>query len=205
MTESDAKVGLKMMMTTVAFILVGVVVVFSVKRFNYASPKDIHWLRNIPIAHRGLHDEKHDENSLGSFDNAVSNGYAIELDVRLTKDRVPVVIHDNNLKRIFGLNQSVSKMSVADLKEHRLPKSGEKVPTLSEALEHINGRAPVLIEIKNFGLPGKLEPRVLEVLEGYKGKYAIQSFNPLVLRWFKQHDQELPLGLLLADVPFLRF
>ena len=53
-------------------------------------------------AHRGLHDNKTDapENSMKAFRKAVDAGYGIELDVQLTKDRIPVVFHDESLNRL---------------------------------------------------------------------------------------------------------
>ncbi|HHY11230.1 MAG TPA: hypothetical protein GX529_01235, partial [Firmicutes bacterium] len=108
---------------TVGIVLIAVVVVFSVKRFHYCIPQDVAWLKNTPVAHRGLHDSTRDENSLGAFANAISHGYAVELDVRLTKDGVPVVIHDSKLDRTFGIDKLVSKMLLADLKKLKLPKS----------------------------------------------------------------------------------
>ena len=55
-------------------------------------------------AHRGLHDNETDapENSMAAFRKAVDTGYGIELDVQLTKDRIPVVFHDESLKRVCG-------------------------------------------------------------------------------------------------------
>ncbi|MGI6667848.1 MAG: glycerophosphodiester phosphodiesterase family protein [Bacillota bacterium] len=179
--------------------------VLSVKRFSFCSPKDVAWLRNTPIAHRGLHDEAIEENTLAAFAAAIAEGYAIELDVNLTKDGVPVVIHDNDLSRLMGLDTSVSDMLLDDLKKESLKRSGEKVPTLGEALALIAGQVPVLIEIKNFGWPGRLESEVLNALDGYSGEYALQSFNPLVCRWFAKRDAKQVVGLLLDDIPGVRF
>lgn|GEM_PF-1416393 len=150
----------------------------SARRLNFCAPKNVGWLRSTPVAHRGLHDEVLEENTLPAFSAAIAEGYAIELDVNLTKDGVPVVIHDNELKRLMGLDARVSDMYLDDLKKERLKRSGEKVPTLDEALDLIAGQVPVLIEIKNFGMPGRLESAVLSALEGYSGEYALQSFNP---------------------------
>ncbi|MGI6632377.1 MAG: glycerophosphodiester phosphodiesterase family protein [Bacillota bacterium] len=185
--------------------LVIVIAVFSLRRFNFCSPREVQWLKDTPIAHRGLHDDTRDENSLSAFAHAVYRGYAIELDVRLTKDEVPVVFHDDNLSRLCGVDKSVSEMELDELKGHKLPKSGETIPTLAEALDLVNGQVPLLIEVKDFGIPGALEQRILEVIEGYDGDYAIQSFNPLVCRYFRKHDDRLVVGLLLTDIPGLRF
>lgn len=190
---------------TVGIVLIAVIIVFSVKRFNYCVPQDVAWLKNTPVAHRGLHDSTRDENSLGAFANAISHGYAVELDVRLTKDGVPVVIHDSKLSRTFGIDDLVSKTLLTDLKKLKLPKSGEEIPTLSEAVAFIDGRVPILIDMKNFGRPGKFEMKVLSVLEGYQGEYALQAFNPFVCRWLRKHNEDLVVGLLLDDIPYLRF
>ena len=53
---------------TVGIVLIAVLLVFSLRRFNYCIPQDVAWLRNTPIAHRGLHDSTRDENSLGALD-----------------------------------------------------------------------------------------------------------------------------------------
>ncbi len=92
--------------------LVIVIAVFSLRRFNFCSPREVQWLKDTPIAHRGLHDDTRDENSLSAFAHAVYRGYAIELDVRLTKDEVPVVFHDDNLSRLCGVDKSVSEMEL---------------------------------------------------------------------------------------------
>ena len=178
---------------------------FGFRRINYCIPQNVAWLKTTPVAHRGLHNDDFDENSLGAFANAISHGYAVELDVRLTKDLVPVIIHDSSLERTFGINNLVSKTSLDELKKLTLPKSGETIPTFAEALELIDGQVPILIDMKNFGLPGDFESKTLDILKNYKGEYAFQAFNPMTCKWLKNHDKDLIVGLLLDDVPFLRF
>ncbi len=192
----------KVLLVMVSVLLVGICVL-SVKRFDYCVPQEVGWLRNTPIAHRGLHDAQHDENSLGAFSNAISHGYAIELDVRLTKDGQVVILHDNELHAL-GLDSKVSDAQLADLKRLNLPRSGEEIPTFAEALAHIGGRTPILIDVKDFGIPGELEEKMMNALEEYEGEYAIQAFSPLVCRWLRRYDQGIPTGLLLADLPAFR-
>lgn len=189
----------------VAAVAVIALALFSVIRFDYCTPREVPWLKDTPIAHRGLHDADHDENSLGAFANAAASGYAIELDVRLTRDGVPVVIHDSSLRRMTGVDEVVSRATLADLKKMRLSESGEEIPTLSEALSQIRGQVPVLVEVKDFGIPGKLETAVLQILDGYTGQYAFQSFNPFVCRWLRERAGDVPVGLLLADIPSLHW
>ena len=65
---------------------------------------DLSWLTARPIAHRGYHDMNRQrwENTLSAFDAAIERGFAIECDVHLSKDEVPVVFHDLDLKRLTG-------------------------------------------------------------------------------------------------------
>src|SRR5262249_31300242 len=106
------------------------------------------WLLRLPIAHRGLHGLDVPENSLAAFRAAMRRGYAIEFDVRLAKDDVPVVFHDAALGRMTGVAGLVAETAVAALRELRLNGSEEHVPTLAEVLRVVNGRVPLLIELK---------------------------------------------------------
>lgn len=192
----------KVLLVVASALLVGVFVL-SVKRFDYCVPQEVAWLKSTPIAHRGLHDAQRDENSLGAFSNAITRGYAIELDVRLTKDGKIVILHDDDLDA-FGLGSNVSDTPLEELKRLSLPRTGDTVPTFSEALAHIGGRVPILIDVKNFGIPGELEEQMMSALHEYEGEYAIQAFNPLVCKWFRRYDKGIPTGLLLADPPSFR-
>ncbi len=175
-------------------------VIFGLKRYNYCSPAETGWITQIPIAHRGLFSNVIEENSIGAFKNAILKGYAIELDLRHTQDNIPMVIHDNNLKRLTGHDVRLSDLSMAEAKQLTLQKTGEKIPTLDEVLEIVDGQVPLLIEIKAFHLVGAFEEAVVDVLKDYHGEYAIQSFNPFVCRLFKKRIPELTVGLLLDDI-----
>ena len=163
--------------------------------------KDIQWLLTKPIAHRGLHDSKLPENSLGAFDAAAKNGYPIELDVRLTDDGTVVVFHDDALGRMTGKDGYVSKISSSELNECKLL-NGEKkpsdfcIPTLKEVLELVDGKVPLLVEIKNTGSVGSLEKKTATLLSEYKGKFAVQSFNPFSVEYFKVNMPDVPRGIL---------
>lgn len=152
------------------------------------------WLIERPIAHRGLHDENLPENTLGAFEAAIDAGYAIELDVRETGDGVPVVYHDPTLRRLTGRDVTVSSTNWNDLKSVDILDSGEGIPRLSDALSTIDGAVPVLVEVKSQGRPGRLEATVTARLDAYEGPFAIQSFNPLSVAWFRRHRSEWPRG-----------
>ncbi len=133
-------------------------------------------------AHRGLHGNGIPENSLFAFEAACSKGYGIELDVQLSSDNVVMVFHDYSLKRMTGTDKKLCELSHSELKELSLKDTDEKIPTLKEVLELVNGRVPILVELKGENFDLKLCGKVAELLKGYKGLYCIESFNPFLLR-----------------------
>ena len=144
------------------------------------------WLVRNAIAHRGLHTNEIPENSLAAFENAVLHDYPIELDVRLTDDDVPVVFHDDTLKRMTGADGYISNILSTDLGNYALLGTDQTIPTLAQTLELINGRTPLLIELKNNGKVNRLESQVADMLASYQGQFAIESFNPYSLEYFKK-------------------
>ncbi len=146
------------------------------------------WLCTKPIAHRGLHSATVPENSLAAFEAAIERGYAIELDVRPIDDGTVIVFHDDKLTRMTNRDGYACNLTTADLEEIRLVGSNEKIPTFKEVLDLVAGRTPILIEIKNTDTKvGQLEKDVLEFLSSYTGEYAIQSFNPFSVEYFKKN------------------
>jgi glycerophosphoryl diester phosphodiesterase len=137
-----------------------------------------------PIAHRGLWDERLPENSTGAFKKAAEKGYPIEFDVQITKDNKLIVFHDKNLLRMTGCDSYVIDKTSAEIKELRLGYTDYKVPLFSETLEEINGKTPLLIEIKNTLKNIELCDGIVKQLLNYKGEFALQSFNPYILKYF---------------------
>lgn len=92
-------------------------------------------------AHRGLYDNNSDapENSLRAFALAAEAGYGIELDVRLTKDGVPVVFHDPVLERMCGCAGSIEELNAEQTDALRLLGTQQKVTRLQEVLSLVNG------------------------------------------------------------------
>ncbi len=157
------------------------------------------WLVDVPIAHRGFHSETCPENSLRSFERAIKRGYAIELDVQSLSDGEIAVFHDDNLQRMTGADQPVSSADARIIKDFRLLGTDQGIPLLAEVLDLVRGAVPLLIEIKNNGAPGVLEENLHRALVRYQGPYAIQSFNPLSVRWFGLHAPEVCRGQLSKD------
>lgn len=148
------------------------------------------------IAHRGFHSASAPENSLAAFQNAIDAGFAIELDIQKISDGTIVVFHDESLSRMTGKDGYVRMLKKTDLKKFKLLGTDQTIPTFKETLKLIDGKVPLLIEIKNDGKVGEFEKDVLDALKSYKGEFAIQSFNPYVLLWFKQHAPNILRGQL---------
>lgn len=157
------------------------------------------WLVETPIAHRGLHDKNIPENSLGAFAKAIEKGFAIELDVQLLADNTVVVFHDDSLARMTGNDGYIKYLNKEDLKALKLKGTKESIPTLKEVLDLVDGRVPLLIEIKNKYKVGKLEQAVLDILKNYQGEFAVQSFNPLSLGYVKKHAPQILRGQLSGN------
>ncbi len=148
-------------------------------------------------AHRGLWDTANPENSLAAAALAVKYGYGIELDVQLSGDGQIMVFHDTGLKRMCGVDKPLGGLTCRELKSYRLAGSTQTIPTLDEMLALVDGRVPLLIEIKGEGKEEKLCRRVAERLDTYNGAFAIQSFDPRILSWFKSYRPRFARGQLV--------
>ncbi|UXU75810.1 MULTISPECIES: glycerophosphodiester phosphodiesterase family protein [unclassified Paracoccus (in: a-proteobacteria)] len=155
----------------------------------------------LPIAHRGLHDERLPENSLAAFRAAIAHGYGIECDIQRAMDNTPMVFHDYELGRLTDIeNGTVAASTPAQLSRLHLRESDETIPTLAAALQEVAGRVPLLIEIKDPTIDsgpevGALPERVAQALEGYKGPVAVMSFNPHVVAAFHRAAPQIAVGL----------
>ena len=113
------------------------------------KPKNSNKIYSVVIAHRGFHIFS-PENTLKSYEAAVKSNMAIELDVRMTKDFNVVCFHDKYTKRILNIPGKINMFDLETLKKYRIMDTDEKVPTLEQALEVVNGKVEVLIEVKGF-------------------------------------------------------
>jgi glycerophosphoryl diester phosphodiesterase len=152
-------------------------------------------------AHRGLHDNDSPapENSMAAFRKAVEAGYGIEFDVQLTKDRIPVVFHDETLDRVCGISGKVRDFAFDELQEFHLCKSEEKIPKLSDFLDMVAGQVPLIIEIKIHEDVDVVCAAADEVIRKYQGVYCVESFHPMVVRWYRKHRPEVLRGQLSSD------
>lgn len=165
---------------------------------NYL-PLNKHFINN-PIAHRGLHNEEVSENSLQAFSLAKEKGYAIEIDVHLLKDGNVAIVHDSNLQRVTGYDVIIENLTKDELDKYPLFNK-EKIPLLNELLSLINGEVPILIEIKANKLNKPLCNKLLEILSTYpyKDKIALQSFEPMTVRYLKKKTNDYSVGYLCTN------
>ena len=153
------------------------------------------------FAHRGLHDNASDapENSMAAFRKAVEAGLGMELDVQVTKDGVPVVFHDFKLERICGAPGKIADSTYEELQAYTLCDSKERIPRFSELLEMVDGQVPLIVEIKaetaNVSCCGIID----SLLRAYRGPYCIESFNPMVLWWFRRNHGDVVRGQLSSN------
>lgn len=152
-------------------------------------------------AHRGLHDESIPENSLAAYSNAIDNGYGIEIDVQLSSDGEIFVFHDSTATRMCGVDKKISEMTADEIKSLRLLNTDEHIPTLAEVLTLVDAKVPLLIEVKYYAQTKKLCELLADALDVYYGSFAIQSFDPRILRYFKKYRPRFARGQLVAKKP----
>lgn len=157
-----------------------------------------HWLLTTPVAHRGLWGGEILENSIPAYQNAVDNGYPIEIDLHLSTDGVIFSYHDSNLKRMTGLDKCIHDLSSQEIKSLRLLDTDNQIPTFDEVLDVVDGKVPLLIEIK-FQPNKRVVDKTIERLKSYKGEFAIQSFNPFFVNRVRKLAPEIIRGVLACE------
>lgn len=117
------------------------------------------------IAHRGLFDDNIKENTIEAFDNAFNNGYeGIEFDVRLTKDKIPVILHDSFLSRVFGVKGLLRNYTYQELLDKKID-----IPKLEDVISRYNNKV-MIIELKE-----KVD--ITKYIKDKRNLYYISSFN----------------------------
>lgn len=159
---------------------------------------DDFWMMKSPVAHRGLHDETIPENSRAAFENAVKHGYPIETDIQLTKDGVPVIFHDANMKRMTGEDVAVSSVTLEEVRRMRLAGTNEGIMTAEEFLRFVDGRVPLVIEYKTQPDKETIVDKTLPYLDAYKGEFVVQSFDPLIVRTLRLRRPQFIRGQLIC-------
>lgn len=168
---------------------------------------------NICMAHRGW-SGKAPENTMAAIRLALAEPAigGMEIDVQLSRDGVPVLIHDFTLDRTTSGSGLVMDHTLEELRQLDAgiwfdeKFAGERIPTLEEALQAVKGRCTLNIELKATSdmYPGIAE-KVLELLERYemKDEVYITSFDHDLIRQVRQLDATVVTGLIVLGRPVL--
>ncbi len=163
-------------------------------------PEKLFVFKNNYIAHRGLYNNKYiPENSMRAFQNAIDNGYGIELDVQLTADEELVVFHDSTLKRMCAQKKRISECTFEELCQYNLLCTDQKIPLFEDVIKLVGGRVPLLIEVKAHGDVIRTTVALDKIMRNYIGTYAVQSFHPSVCAWYKKYRPNVTRGLLSTN------
>ncbi len=156
------------------------------------------WLTERPVAHRGLHDPANGiiENTESAVQAALEGGYAIEVDLQLTADGEAVIFHDYTLDRLTTAKGRVLSQTVKELKQVAFRACSDKIQSLPELLEQVEGKATLMLELKSLWQNvGPLEQRVADVLATYKGPASVMSFDPQSVTAFRAIAPHVVRGL----------
>lgn len=162
------------------------------------------WLTQRPVAHRGLHDPARGplENTLAAADAAARRGFAIEVDLVLSSDCEAMVFHDATLDRLTFETGPVARLTAAELAALPLRGSDQHIPTLTELIDTIAGRVPLIAELKPAwgGRAGTwLAERTAEVIAGRPDQIALMSFDPDIVAELGRLTPDRPRGVTVDE------
>lgn len=186
-------------MIPIVLILLLLVLLYILSTKGRSGHPGLEALRSWKYAHRGLHGDSLPENSLAAFKAAVDHGYGAELDVHLLADGGLAVIHDSKLARTTGKEGRVEELTTAQLAEYPLEGTNQTIPEFTEVLKIFEGKAPLIIELKVEHNNDALCETVAKVLDGYKGIYCVESFDPRAVLWFKKNRPNVIRGQLTEN------
>lgn len=150
------------------------------------------------------------ENTLSGIRKCVADGVAeIEIDVRMTADGMLVLCHDETIERVTDGHGRVCEMTLNDIQQYSVKgSSSESLPTLGDALEVINGKCRLLIDVKSDADAEKLAKAVINEVALYQafGWVSVQSFDDAVLAELHRLGHPFPLEkIFLFKFPGLPF
>jgi len=158
----------------------------------------------LRIGHRGAKGYE-PENTVASFLKALELRVdMIELDVRLTRDKKLVVIHDSFLRRLAKTNKRVKNLTEKEIKKLRVF-GKEKIPSLDEILDLAKGKTKINVELKGWGTAAVAAEMLKRRLDGGRlmsKDLLVSSFNWIELAIFHKLLPKIRIGLLFAGPPF---
>lgn len=166
------------------------------------------WLVAKPIAHRGLHGGLHGgpagliENTCAAAFAAIAADCAIECDVQMSRDGEAFVFHDERLERLTAQTGEIAALDAREIARVQIAGSAETIPSLQEFLACVNGRTPLIIEIKSaFDGDMRLAERTAAIVAQADGPIALKSFDPEIMAHLRDNRARLgleraPLGMI---------
>ncbi len=152
----------------------------------------------LVIAHRGALNEAQ-ENSWSAFYAAIdANSDRIEMDVRLTKDKFPVIMHDDDLFAMTGIPGKISKLTISELRQIKLL-NGEAIPTLEEVVEQLLPKIELNLETKDGGIECPRETGAIVENSPHKNKVIFSSFKQEQLEYFRDNHPDIRRACLWGD------
>ena len=151
----------------------------------------------VLVGHRGTCIEP--ENTLKAFKKAIDIGVdMIELDVRLSKDKIPVVIHDDDVNRTTNGRGKVNEMTLKELKKLDAGE-GQQIPTLQEVIDLAKDKTKLLIELKTYAT---IKPVVKLIKDNNMAdSVMIASFGHVISKMFKEQIPGIKTGILMVALP----
>ncbi|MBU1166845.1 hypothetical protein KKC60_00355 [Patescibacteria group bacterium] len=144
------------------------------------------------IAHRGA-PVYHLENTISTFRRALKLGVdMIELDIQVTKDGIPIVIHDNTVDRVTEASGLVRHFNLKDIRMFKVGQ--DTIPTVEEVVVNFKDKIDLLLDIKTIDAVDPLKKIIKQY--GLKDKILISSFRKNVIRSFEEWDSMIKTGLL---------
>ncbi len=159
----------------------------------YTSFMKNEWLLDKPINHYGQVSLDYPANSLPAYKEAVKGGFPILISVQMLDDGTCVCFKDKTLGKLTKEDGYIANCTLENIKKLKLEKTDLSIPTLGEALDVIQGKTPIILEIFNESAVGKMEESILKIINQYISKYnawdsiAILSINPYTLEWFYEN------------------
>lgn len=165
---------------------------------------DLSFLTRRPVAHRGLHDRAAGciENTASAIEAAIDADYAVEVDVQLSRDAEAMVFHDAGLERLTVADGALANFNSNALRRIPLKDTSDRMMSLPELLGRVNGRTPVLIEVKSdFSGDLRLARRAARLASTYRGACALMSFDPKVVAALAEFAPGVPRGIVAQRAP----
>lgn len=196
--------------------------------FHYLGHPELSWMfykkTNRHIIHRAVIEKNLQPHTQRAYEECIKNNYPIEIDLLQMSDGTIVVGRDDYDISVYGYNSCLSKLTLVELKKINEKAGDNKILTLEELLDLVNGKIPLLIEIKtnsqyNNDKRKEYAKNIVELLHKYNIRiasflesesvsfslgYAIHSSDPYILKAVKDIDMLIPCGIILSDFSYLK-